>query len=181
MENIESDEKNLDEKIEKKRADLERNQKRLRTLRDVRPAYMDDFEQYEKELETLYQEYLIKFRIQAYLEQQLDEFNQSEQEKFEDSTRRMQMSIKKMRDAEKDRNGNPFLSGTGGGGDDDEYLESGDSGPSDDDDDDDVNVNVERARKNKAGPSNAVAKQQQMAHKSRQNAARNFGKFTTTQ
>lgn len=160
LENIHADEKNLDEKIEKKKADLERNQKRLRTLKDVRPAYMDDYEQYEKELEVLYHEYLIKFRIQSYLEQQLDEYNQSEQEKFEDSTRRMQMSVKKMRDQEKQRNGNnPFMDA-----DMDEYMESADSGPSDDDDDVDV-----RKGKNQAAKHPNVAKNRIVG--------KNFGKF----
>jgi clusterin-associated protein 1 len=87
LDNIHADEKNLDDKIEKKRADLERNLKRLRTLKDVRPAFMDEYESLEKELEKLYEDYLIKFRIQSYLEQQLDEYNHNEQEKFEESTR----------------------------------------------------------------------------------------------
>jgi clusterin-associated protein 1 len=126
LENIHSDEKNLDEKIEKKRADYERNLKRLRTLKDVRPAFMDEYESLEKELELLYEQYLIKFRIQAYLEQQLDEYNQTEQEKFEESARTMQMTIKKMKDQEKERNGNPFLN------DEDDMLISADSDQSDD-------------------------------------------------
>ena len=87
LDNIHADEKNLDDKIEKKKADLERNLKRLRTLKDVRPAFMDEYESLEKELEKLYEEYLVKFRIQSYLEQQLDEYNHNEQEKFEESTR----------------------------------------------------------------------------------------------
>jgi clusterin-associated protein 1 len=87
LDNIHADEKNLDDKIEKKKADLERNLKRLRTLKDVRPAFMDEYESLEKELEHLYEDYLIKFRIQSYLEQQLDEYNQHEQEKFEESTK----------------------------------------------------------------------------------------------
>jgi hypothetical protein len=38
------DEKNLEAKIEKKRAELERNEKRLKSLQSVRPAFMDDYE-----------------------------------------------------------------------------------------------------------------------------------------
>ncbi len=105
LENIHSDEKNLDEKIEKKRMEYERNLKRLHTLKDVRPAFMDEYESLEKELEVLYEQYLVKFRIQSYLEQQLDEYNQIEQEKFEETARTMQMTIKKMKDQEKERNG----------------------------------------------------------------------------
>ena len=109
LENIHSDEKNLDEKIEKKRGDYERNLKRLSTLKDVGPAFMDEYESLEKELEVLYESYLVKFRIQSYLEQQLDEYNQSEQEKFEETARTMQMTIKKMKDQEKERNGKNLL------------------------------------------------------------------------
>jgi len=105
LENIHSDEKNLDDKIEKKRTEYERNLKRLHTLKDVRPAFMDEYESLEKELEVLYEQYLVKFRIQSYLEQQLDEYNQIEQEKFEETARTMQMTIKKMKDQEKERNG----------------------------------------------------------------------------
>ena len=173
LENIHADEKNLDEKIEKKKADLERNRKRLGTLRDVRPAYMDDYEQYEKELEVLYQEYLIKFRIQAYLEQQLDDYNQIEQEKFEDSTRRMQMSIKKMRDQEKERNGtNPFLDAG-----DDELMMSADSDQSDEDDDE---VEINRARNAKAKPqANAPKQAAQMGRVvANRNQGKNFGIIT---
>lgn len=125
LDNIHLDEKNLDEKIEKKKNDLEKNLGRLRTLKEVRPAFMDEYEALEKELEQLYEDYLTKFRTQAYLEQQLDEYNQNEQEKFEESARRMQLANKKLKEQEKERNGNPFL-------DDDEMLISADSDQSDD-------------------------------------------------
>jgi clusterin-associated protein 1 len=125
LDNIHLDETKLDEKIEKKRADLERNLKRLRTLKDVRPAFMDEYESLEKELEGLYEEYLVKFRIQSYLEHQLDEYNHNEQEKYEESNRLMQMAVKKMKDQEKQRNGNPFM-------EDDDLVMSADSDQSDD-------------------------------------------------
>ena len=158
LDNIQSDEKNLDEKIEKKRGDLERNIKRLRQIKDVRPAYMDEYESLEKELEMLYEEYLVKFRIQSYLEQQLDEYNQAEQEKFEESAKTMQMTIKKMKDQEKERNGNPFM-------DDDEMLISADSDQSDD--------QVEK-KKDKKSLSKTRQMQQQEKMKQAQKSS-NFG------
>lgn len=161
LENIHSDEKNLDEKIEKKRAEYERNMKRLRTLKDVRPAFMDEYEALEKELEKLYEQYLVKFRIQSYLEQQLDEYNQSEQEKFEETARTMQMTIKKMKDQEKERNGNPFL-------DDDEMLISADSDQSDDQIDKKRGKNQVKNRQQLAQQQAGQQKQQQM---------KNFGKM----
>lgn len=41
--NLEKDEKSLEGKIEKRRNELERSEKRLSTLQSVRPAYMDEY------------------------------------------------------------------------------------------------------------------------------------------
>ena len=46
---------NLEAKIEKKRVELERNQKRLNTLKKVRPAFMDEYEKLEEELKKVYE------------------------------------------------------------------------------------------------------------------------------
>ncbi len=48
-----------------------------------RPAYMDEYENYEKDLQNMYDSYMEKFRNQAYLEQRLEEYNRDEQDKFE--------------------------------------------------------------------------------------------------
>jgi clusterin-associated protein 1 len=159
LDNIHLDEKNLDEKIEKKKADLERNLKRLRTLKDVRPAFMDEYESLERELEMLYDEYLVKFRIQSYLEQQLDEYNLNEQEKYEESARTMQMTIKKMKDAEKERSGNPFM-------DDDEMMMSADS-------DDQLEDQIDKKANGKN--RNRQVQQQQQQAKQKMNQTKNFG------
>ena len=50
LNNVASDEANLEAKIDKKKSELERNQKRLATLQTVRPAYMDEYEKLEEEL-----------------------------------------------------------------------------------------------------------------------------------
>ena len=62
IENVASNEANLEAKIEKKKVELDRNQKRLFTLKKVRPAFMDEYEKLEEELKKLYEEYIIKFR-----------------------------------------------------------------------------------------------------------------------
>ena len=54
MDNISSDEANLQAKIEKRKSELERNQKRLKSLESVRPAFMDEYESLEKDLQELY-------------------------------------------------------------------------------------------------------------------------------
>lgn len=66
--NLEKDEKTLEEKIKKRQLDLERVEKRMVNLINVKPAYMDEYLRLEKELERLYVIYLEKFRNLDYLE-----------------------------------------------------------------------------------------------------------------
>jgi clusterin-associated protein 1 len=74
LESADSDEKGIENKIEKKQNELERNQKRLRQLKQLRPAYQDELEELESELKTLYDDYSIKFRNSIYLESLLEEY-----------------------------------------------------------------------------------------------------------
>ncbi|XP_040315566.1 clusterin-associated protein 1 [Herpailurus yagouaroundi] len=83
LNNVASDEANLEAKIEKRKLELERNRKRLQTLQSVRPAFMDEYEKIEEELQKQYDIYLEKFRNLAYLEQQLEDHHRMEQERFE--------------------------------------------------------------------------------------------------
>ncbi|KAF4322339.1 hypothetical protein BBO99_00003973 [Phytophthora kernoviae] len=48
---LEAEEKALTAKIKKAQTDLERSEKRLKSLQHVRPAFMDEYEKLEKELE----------------------------------------------------------------------------------------------------------------------------------
>lgn len=48
-----------------------------------RPAYMDEYERLEEELQKLYEKYMQNFRNQSYLEQLRDEHNQTEMDKTE--------------------------------------------------------------------------------------------------
>lgn len=50
MDNVGADEANLAQKIEIKQAEIDRNNKRLRSLEGYRPPYMDEYEKYEAEL-----------------------------------------------------------------------------------------------------------------------------------
>ncbi|EDO32576.1 predicted protein, partial [Nematostella vectensis] len=86
LDNIASDEANLEAKIDKKKQELERNQKRLRSLESVRPAFMDEYEKLEEELKKVYETYMEKHRNLSYMEQLLDDVNRAEQDRFEVST-----------------------------------------------------------------------------------------------
>lgn len=83
LENLASDEANLEVKIEKKKQELERNQKRLRSLANVRPAFMDEYERLEVELSRQYQGYVERQCNLAYHEQQLDEYHKAERNRME--------------------------------------------------------------------------------------------------
>ena len=51
--NVQQDEANLQSKIDKKKTELDRQQKRLQSLQTVRPAFMDEFERLEEEVKSL--------------------------------------------------------------------------------------------------------------------------------
>uniref|UniRef100_A0A8C2CBN4 Clusterin associated protein 1 n=1 Tax=Cyprinus carpio TaxID=7962 RepID=A0A8C2CBN4_CYPCA len=91
----------LEAKIEKKKQDLERNQKRLQTLQSVRPAFMDEYEKIEEDLQKQYQMYVEKFRNLSFLEQQLDDYHRAEQERFEEAEMAMKMRQNKLKEEEK--------------------------------------------------------------------------------
>jgi clusterin-associated protein 1 len=97
---IASDESNLEAKIEKKRADLERNQQRLKSLTTVRPAFMDEYEQIEGDLRGHYGEYLEKYRNMVYLEHLLDKHMATEQQEVEEATRNLRRMQERLRQEE---------------------------------------------------------------------------------
>lgn len=100
MEGLMKDEKNLDQKIEKRKAELERREKHLNTLESVRPAYMDEYEKLQMDLQHLYTVYLERFRNLEYLEMELDHYDQMEQEKMEDADRMLKKMQRRLRDEE---------------------------------------------------------------------------------
>lgn len=102
LDNVASDEANLEAKIEKKKNELERNQKRLQTLQSVRPAYMDEYEKLEEDLQKLYDSYMIRFRNLTYLEGQLEEYNRVEQDKFEETEAALKQMADRLKSAEKE-------------------------------------------------------------------------------
>ncbi|XP_034526381.1 clusterin-associated protein 1 isoform X8 [Ailuropoda melanoleuca] len=101
LNNVASDEANLEAKIEKRKLELERNQKRLQTLQSVRPAFMDEYEKIEEELQKQYDIYLEKFRNLAYLEQQLEDHHRMEQERFEEAENTLRLMQNKLKEEEK--------------------------------------------------------------------------------
>ncbi|NP_001405948.1 clusterin-associated protein 1 isoform 3 [Mus musculus] len=101
LNNVASDEANLEAKIEKRKLELERNRKRLQTLQSVRPAFMDEYEKVEEDLQKQYDVYLEKFRNLAYLEQQLEDHHRMEQERFEEAENTLRLMQNKLKEEEK--------------------------------------------------------------------------------
>uniref|UniRef100_A0A9J7ZK32 Clusterin associated protein 1 n=1 Tax=Cyprinus carpio carpio TaxID=630221 RepID=A0A9J7ZK32_CYPCA len=101
LNNVSSDEASLEAKIEKKKQDLERNQKRLQTLQSVRPAFMDEYEKIEEDLQKQYQTYVEKFHNLSFLERQLDDHHRAEQERFEEAEMAMKTRQNKLKEEEK--------------------------------------------------------------------------------
>lgn len=101
VQNAEKDEKTLEEKIKKKKLDLERAETRLKTLTNVKPAFMEEYDRQERELEKIYNEYLEKFRNLDYLEHQLDIYNKQEEETFMESQRVLEKIKKTLQEEEK--------------------------------------------------------------------------------
>ncbi|XP_014470110.1 PREDICTED: clusterin-associated protein 1 [Dinoponera quadriceps] len=97
IDNVKDTEQNLDARIERRRTELDRNQKRLQTLKKVRPAFMEEFEKLEVELRALYDDYLQKFRYLAYLEHLYEDAAKAEQERFERRQAATKKQLEQMR------------------------------------------------------------------------------------
>lgn len=99
-EELKSDERALDQKIKKKKQELDRCTKRLASLANVRPAFMDEYEELEQEFEKYYEEYIGRFRNLDYLEHEIDALNREQTEKMEENERRLKRMQKRLRDEE---------------------------------------------------------------------------------
>jgi clusterin-associated protein 1 len=53
----------------------------------AKPAFMDEYDRLEAELERLYQIYVEKYRNMDYLEHQLDDYNHIEEDKLKNAQR----------------------------------------------------------------------------------------------
>ncbi|XP_050173653.1 clusterin-associated protein 1 isoform X2 [Myiozetetes cayanensis] len=100
LNNVALDEANLEAKIEKRKLELERSQKRLQTLQSVRPAFMDEYEKIEEQLQKQYSSYLEKFRNLAYMEQLLDDHRRAEQELFEEAANMLRLTQNRLKEEE---------------------------------------------------------------------------------
>ena len=75
--------------IKRKREDLDRNKRRLESLQSARPAFMDEFETLEIELQKHYELYMERYRNVHYLKYELKCIERVENENAMDNKRNM--------------------------------------------------------------------------------------------
>ena len=69
------DEGELLNKLQRRKQELERAEKRLKGIENVKPEYQEEYERLEQELERFYSVYVEKFTNIDYLEHELDMYN----------------------------------------------------------------------------------------------------------
>lgn len=95
-----SNQRGMEEKIRKKTIDLDLTSKRLESLKHVRPAYLDEYEQLEEELQKEYEIYVVRLRNIDYLEGELSTFEALANERQKKADRSMKRMQKQFREEE---------------------------------------------------------------------------------
>merc|ERR1719440_1140860 len=98
--NLGGDEQNLQLKIDKKKTELERHEKRLQSLQTVRPAFMDEYERLEQELAAQYAMYVQSWRNLSFLDGELDNLNAQEQDRIAENDRQLKQMQRRLREEE---------------------------------------------------------------------------------
>lgn len=75
------DQAELTNKLARRKTELDRSEKRLRGIENVKPEYQEEYERLEFELEQLYNVYVEKFTNIDYLEYELDMYNLKNEER----------------------------------------------------------------------------------------------------
>jgi clusterin-associated protein 1 len=81
---LKQDENELDSKIKRRKVELERAEKRLKGIENVKPEYQDEYERLEAELERFYNIYVEKFANIDFLEYEIDMYNLKDKERDKD-------------------------------------------------------------------------------------------------
>ncbi|CCD14953.1 unnamed protein product [Trypanosoma congolense IL3000] len=98
--NLGADETTLEQKIESKKTQLERTQKRLKSLNAVRPAFMEEYEKHENDMHSQFVIYLEQYRNLEYLEHELSKFNAAEDALLEEHETKLRVMRERLRKEE---------------------------------------------------------------------------------
>lgn len=139
--NLNADESNLEQKIENKKTQLERAQKRYKSLMAVRPAFIEEYDKHEANLQSHFVNYLEQYRNLEYLEDLVARFNATEDALLEEQETKLRVMRERLRKEELKN------IRADGGGNRPEGRRGGGMAPvmsGDDDDDDDGDEDAER-------------------------------------
>ncbi|WIA16840.1 hypothetical protein OEZ85_013776 [Tetradesmus obliquus] len=100
LQELASTESQLSARLDKRRSELERAEKRLATLAGVRPAYMDEYEALTGQLQVLWLHYLERFRNLQFLEAQLEGYRKAEQADADAAERRRRKMQRRLAEEE---------------------------------------------------------------------------------
>lgn len=98
--NMTADTSSIEEKIEGKRVQHERSQKRLTSLLKVRPAFMEEYERFEGDLHSEFVKYLEHYRNLEYLENELSKYNKREDDLLAEQDNKFRIMREKLRKEE---------------------------------------------------------------------------------
>lgn len=98
--NLNADEGNLEQKIENKKAHLERAQKQYRSAMATNPAFLKEYENHEKKLQTHFVSYLEQYRNLEFLENQVAKFNAKEDALLEEQETKLKVMRERLRKEE---------------------------------------------------------------------------------
>ncbi|KAG2374289.1 hypothetical protein C9374_010859 [Naegleria lovaniensis] len=156
---LKKDDESLRDKKKRKETELERAKKRLSRVSNFRPAFMDEYEQKEQDLQELYKKYVEKYRNIEYLEHELEKHRKAEAEIVEENKRRLKLLRKKLRADDlkylRGENQATYDDEEEEEGDEDEEEEEGETetgNDEDDEDDDDSENDVEIKSSQQARP-----------------------------
>lgn len=99
LDRLNSEEDTLNSKIKQRRHEYERQSRRLMSVQTIRPAYMDEYEVHEQELQELFKVYFQHYRNVDYLEKELH--TQGEELKKRAQDREHQFRQKKISEEKK--------------------------------------------------------------------------------
>jgi len=84
LDRLNSDEDALNAKIKQRKHELERQSKRLMSVQTIRPAFMDEYEMHEQELQDLFKVYFQHYRNVDYFEKELQKQSEVQKKKKEE-------------------------------------------------------------------------------------------------
>ncbi|XP_026747624.1 clusterin-associated protein 1 [Trichoplusia ni] len=84
IDNVAASEAALDAKLERKRAELMRAEKRLHTVQKIKPAYQGELTSLESEIEQLWDQYVLRYRCVEALKHQLSVLESAQAEAAEE-------------------------------------------------------------------------------------------------